>query len=195
MSIPRRWNVHWISLFRFFILLELSLSAVAEAPAPNAGTDDDPCKHTSGSGTEEDPYVFQVLANYLLSDTGYYTFPQCTGVRPVLQMEAGKHYKFDQGFTTPPSIANHMHPLGFAYYPDGSHKGKEELDPGVKPPGSDSTCANGDVKSCQSPMYYGGADGTTFLGGADGDDGFGLDWYVEQFRDWSERLWAKNKYS
>eukprot|EP00961_Rhodomonas_salina_P250126 3380970-Rhodomonas_salina.1 len=39
------------------------------------GTKANPCKHTSGSGTEEDPYVFAVAANYLLSDTGYYTFP------------------------------------------------------------------------------------------------------------------------
>eukprot|EP00961_Rhodomonas_salina_P179316 2419523-Rhodomonas_salina.1 len=106
-------------------------------------------------------------------------------------MEAGKHYKFDQDFTTQPSIANHMHPLGFVYYPDGSHKGKDELEPGVKPPGSTGTC-NTD-NSCQSPMYYGGADGTTFLGGD--DDEFGLDAYEEQFMDWSERLWAKNKYS
>jgi hypothetical protein len=49
-------------------------------------------------------------------------------------------------------ITNWYHPLGFAYFPDGAHDDKEELEPTVDPtPGDDSDCAASE--SCQSPMY------------------------------------------
>jgi hypothetical protein len=46
---------------------------------------------------------------------------------------------------------NWYHPLGFAYFPDGAHDGKDELEPGIVPPGSASTC--GEDMSCPAPMY------------------------------------------
>jgi hypothetical protein len=45
-----------------------------------------------------------------------------------------------------------MHPLGFAYYPDGAHDDKDELEPGIVPPGSSSTC-DADM-TCPAPMYF-----------------------------------------
>ncbi len=45
-----------------------------------------------------------------------------------------------------------MHPLGFAYYPDGAHADADELEPGIVPPGSSSTCDT--TKTCPSPMYF-----------------------------------------
>lgn len=44
-----------------------------------------------------------------------------------------------------------MHPLGFAYFPDGAHKEVDELEPGIyKGTGTDCSSAN----KCQAPMYY-----------------------------------------
>jgi len=44
-----------------------------------------------------------------------------------------------------------MHPLGFAYEADGAHTGVDELEPGIPPPDSGSTC--GADNSCPAPMY------------------------------------------
>jgi hypothetical protein len=45
-----------------------------------------------------------------------------------------------------------MHPLGFAYFPDGAHDDKNELEPGIVPPGSSSTCDTD--FTCPAPMYF-----------------------------------------
>lgn len=45
-----------------------------------------------------------------------------------------------------------MHPLGFAYYPDGAHAGKNELEPSILPPGSSSSCDT--ELTCPAPMYF-----------------------------------------
>ena len=42
--------------------------------------------------------------------------------------------------------------MGFAYYPDGAHDDKDELEPGIVPPGSSSTCDA--TNSCPAPMYH-----------------------------------------
>lgn len=47
---------------------------------------------------------------------------------------------------------NSFHPLGFAYYPDGAHDNKDELEPGMVPPGSSSSCDEN--QTCPAPMYY-----------------------------------------
>ena len=49
-------------------------------------------------------------------------------------------------------ITNFYHPLGLAYYPDGAHDDVDELEPGIVPPGSSSTCGNN--MSCPAPMYF-----------------------------------------
>ena len=48
--------------------------------------------------------------------------------------------------------SNYYHPLGLAYYPDGAHDGATELEPGIIPPRSTSTC--GDDINCPAPMYF-----------------------------------------
>jgi hypothetical protein len=48
--------------------------------------------------------------------------------------------------------SNYFHPLGFAYFADGAHDEKDELEPGIVPPGSSSTC--GEDNSCPAPMYF-----------------------------------------
>jgi hypothetical protein len=68
-------------------------------------------------------------------------------VNPVIGMEVGKTYTFNQ-------IAhkNYYHPMGFAYYADGAHDNKDELEPGISAPGSSSSCA--DDMTCPAPMYF-----------------------------------------
>jgi hypothetical protein len=48
--------------------------------------------------------------------------------------------------------SNYYHPLGFAYFADGAHDDKNELEPSIVPPGSESKCDGDD--SCPAPMYY-----------------------------------------
>lgn len=78
---------------------------------------------------------------------------------------------------------NYYHPLGFAYFPDGAHAEKDELEPSIVPPGSNSTC--GETETCPAPKYY--QDGV-YLGDwmhpdpavtSTGD--FGLDHYEPKF--------------
>lgn len=78
------------------------------------------------------------------------------------------------------------HPLGFAYFPDGAHAAVDELEPGIAPPGSSSTCA--DDMTCPAPMYYIGDEykGSYSNNGdlnpvTTGEDNFGLDDYEPLF--------------
>ncbi|CAG9464345.1 unnamed protein product [Pedinophyceae sp. YPF-701] len=190
-------------IFAALAALMLLVAPRGVSAAIHAGTEADPCEPTSGSGTTADPYIFNASVDFFVSSTGYYAFDDCTAERPVLKMEAGKVYDFLQTDAT-----NWLHPMGFAYYVDGAHANKDELEPGVTPPGSSSTCAASDA--CQSPMYYGGKTGSVFLGGPSStptflstasdpyagvsDGGFGLDVYEPQFKDWSKAAWSENKY-
>jgi hypothetical protein len=74
-----------------------------------------------------------------------------------------------------------MHPLGFAYFPDGAHDDKDELEPGITQTGSD--CAAN--SSCPTPLYY---RDDRFLG-LPGTYDTGLDVYEPEFFsspvDWS----------
>jgi hypothetical protein len=86
--------------------------------------------------------------------------------------------------------SNYFHPLGFAYYADGAHDDKDELEPGIVPPGSASECGGDD--SCPAPMYY---ENGVYLGKYSNlptpndisqneeleDDDFGLDHYEPKF--------------
>ena len=67
-------------------------------------------------------------------------------------MEVGKTHRFIQQDQT-----NWMHPLGFAYFPDGAHDDVDELEPGIAPPGSvDQSCL--EDNSCPAPMYFVGGE-------------------------------------
>jgi len=57
------------------------------------------------------------------AETGYFRVEGCEGVNPTLVMQRGTKYVFDQS-----GYSNWMHPLGFAYGPDGAFKGNPELE-------------------------------------------------------------------
>jgi len=67
--------------------------------------------------------VYKFGINFFAADTGYFEVEGHDGVLPELEMEVGKTYVFDQTNDT-----NWMHPLGFAYYPDGAHDNKDEVE-------------------------------------------------------------------
>ncbi|KAL7517942.1 hypothetical protein ACHAWX_002815 [Stephanocyclus meneghinianus] len=105
-----------------------------------------PC--TTDENTGEEICQFNAKVDLYASELGYFQFDECGDiVNPTLGLEVGKTYQFIQK-----DPSNHMHPLGFAYFPDGAHDDKDELEPGIVPPGSSSTC---DVDfTCPAPMYF-----------------------------------------
>jgi len=83
----------------------------------------------------------------MAGELGYFTFTECGDqVNPTLGLELNTTYYFIQT-----DVTNHYHPLGFAYYPDGAHDDQDELEPGIKPEKSASSCE--DTLSCPAPMY------------------------------------------
>ena len=105
-----------------------------------------------------------------LSFTGYFTFAECPGVKnPTIGMEYGKPYRFIQK-----DRSNWYHPMGFAYFPDGAHDDKDELEPGISQTGSSCVTNN----TCPTPLYF--LDGT-FLGNPLDRSDFGLDVYEPDF--------------
>jgi hypothetical protein len=85
----------------------------------------------------------------LLISSGYFSFQECgSETNPTIGIEIGETYTFLQQ-----DKHNYMHPLGFAYFPDGAHDDKAELEPGVVPGGATSGgCA--DTLTCPAPMYF-----------------------------------------
>jgi hypothetical protein len=67
---------------------------------------------------------------------------------PTIGIEVGETYTFVQN-----DMTNYMHPLGFAYFPDGAHDNKPELEPGVVPGGSQTGGCAANM-TCPSPMYH-----------------------------------------
>jgi len=125
---------------------------------------------------------FHAAVDLHAGELGYYQFEECGDkTNPTLGMEVGKTYEFVQT-----DRSNYYHPLGLAYYPDGAHAEADELEPGIVPPGSSSTC-DADM-SCPAPMYF--IDGKyqgTYSNIAElqdpttGEDNFGLDEYEPLF--------------
>ena len=87
---------------------------------------------------------------------------------PTIGLEIGETYIFDQG-----DRSNWYHPLGFAYFPDGAHADKDELEPTITQTGSDCS----ETFSCPSPRYFTNG---KFLG-VPSTDNFGLDEYEPAF--------------
>jgi len=145
------------------------------------------CKAScSGIGSEK-ICTFTSELDLFASETGYYRFKECGDtIMPTLEMERGATYRFVQNDDT-----NWMHPLGFAYFPDGAHEGVDELEPGITQTGSSCVADN----TCQAPRYMinGEFAGTTYdnaaLPAVGGDD-FGLDVYEPLFaksrEEWQE---------
>ncbi len=109
--------------------------------------------------------------DFFSAEFGRFVVTGCDGVSPTLILEAGKEYTFRQS-----DISNWYHPLGFAYYPDGALVGATELEPSAVKQGNNDVCVA--TAACDSPHYY---IGDTYLGGDDGDGGFGLDKYEPIF--------------
>lgn len=132
--------------------------------------------------TGEEVCKFTAKVDMHAGELGYYTFEEC-GDRsnPTLGLEVGKTYQFIQK-----DRSNYYHPLGMAYYPDGAHADADELEPGIAPPGSMSTCAFD--MTCPAPMYYidDGYKGTysnnvDLVDVTTDDENFGLDDYEPLF--------------
>jgi hypothetical protein len=67
-------------------------------------------------------------------------------ISPTIGMNIGEMYTFSQA-----DRSNYYHPLGFSYFADGAHDEQDELEPGIAPYNTSSSCA--DTLSCPSPMY------------------------------------------
>lgn len=126
--------------------------------------------------------TFTVKLDIYTSELGYFTFEECGDVvNPTLGLEIGETYTFIQK-----DPSNFYHPMGFAYFPDGAHADKEELEPGVMPGNSSSSCIAS--LSCPAPMYMlNGEPLGTYSNDANvsavttGEDNFGLDDYEPRF--------------
>lgn len=91
---------------------------------------------------------FTVAVDLFATELGAFIFKECGDeIYPTIGMEIGKTYIFVQE-----DISNYYHPLGFAYFADGAHDDKDEIEDVVVPPGSSSTCDTD--ASCPSPRYF-----------------------------------------
>lgn len=111
---------------------------------------------------------------------------------PTIGLEIGQTYTFNQE-----DVSNFYHPLGFAYFPDGAHASKPELEPTV------SNAPNGDCAStmtCPAPMYYVGDDylgkysNLPEVGVTENESDFGLGKYEPHFIYPLEEWASFNKY-
>jgi len=133
----------------------------------------------AGSGSAE-VCTYNFKLNLYASELGYYTVDNCDGIMPVLGMKQDVQYRFVQE-----DKSNYYHPLGFAYYADGAHDDVDELEPGIVPDGSASTCAADNT--CPAPMYLNSGNYLGVYSNIDeispstGNEDFGLDVYEPQF--------------
>jgi hypothetical protein len=166
-------------MWTFSSLTCLTMAMMASgASAQNSTTNSE-----SGSAEICNPAskTFTAKLDMYTSELGYFTFEECGDmVNPTLGMEIGETYTFIQK-----DPSNFYHPLGFAYFPDGAHADKEELEPGVMP-GNSSSCI--ESLSCPAPMYMlNGEPLGTYNNDANisavttGEDNFGLDDYEPRF--------------
>jgi len=128
---------------------------------------------------------------------GEYEVEGCNGTSPTLILERDKTYTMIQE-----DVTNWMHPLGFAYYPDGAHGFKQYAEvPELEEPHPE-TCNeqqflcnpnNQTAKVRQAPLY--GIDGVfeTLDNWNDGTSG-GLDVYEPGFQVPQDQ-WKEHKYA
>jgi len=141
--------------------------------------------------------TFTLKVDQYASELGYYHIEECdkegepVTLMPTLGVQKGFTYHFKQH-----DLTNYFHPVGFAYYPDGDHDDKIELEPGITPPGSVSDCAS--TMTCPAPMYFLNSDyfgeynNNELLGPlSTNEDDFGLDGYEPSFYFVPQR-WAEN---
>lgn len=82
------------------------------------------CRGSCSTANGRDVCVFTVKVDIFASDLGAFYFEEC-GIQtyPVIGIEVGRTYVFIQE-----DRSNFYHPLGFAYFPDGAHVGKDEVE-------------------------------------------------------------------
>eukprot|EP00571_Detonula_confervacea_P011421 CAMPEP_0172304456 /NCGR_PEP_ID=MMETSP1058-20130122/5857_1 /TAXON_ID=83371 /ORGANISM="Detonula confervacea, Strain CCMP 353" /LENGTH=422 /DNA_ID=CAMNT_0013015687 /DNA_START=50 /DNA_END=1318 /DNA_ORIENTATION=- len=149
-----------------------------------ASTNGDLCKASCATdeATGKEVCKFTTKVDLHAGELGYYTFEECGDKpNPTLGLEVGKTYQFVQK-----DRSNYYHPLGMAYFADGAHADADELEPGIAPPGSTSTCAFD--MTCPAPMYYiddeykgSYSNNIDLVEATKDDDNFGLDDYEPLF--------------
>ncbi|KAL7426187.1 hypothetical protein ACHAXH_000256, partial [Discostella pseudostelligera] len=74
---------------------------------------------------DDDVCTYTALVDLFASEFGFFHFEECgdSGNMPTITMEIGKTYRFVQK-----DISNYVHPLGFAYEPDGALADADEVD-------------------------------------------------------------------
>lgn len=134
---------------------------------------------TDGGGMKSCTYTSKLDLH--AGEFGYFYFEECGDmVNPTLGIEKDVTYYFVQS-----DITNWYHALGWAYYPDGAHDDVDELEPGIVPPGSSSTCDSNN--SCPAPMYIregeylGQYSNNEVIAPITDSDDFGLDFYEPEF--------------
>ncbi|GKY98005.1 hypothetical protein MPSEU_000758600 [Mayamaea pseudoterrestris] len=155
-------------MMRTISLLVVLIAAAAVSPA--AG------QEICTSSTNE----FHAHVNLHAGELGYFYFDECGNqTNPTIGLELNQVYTFYQT-----DRSNYMHPLGLAYFPDGAHVDKNELEPVV----SEGTSGCDETASCPSPMYFvdGKYQGTYsniagVLDVTQNQDNFGLDAYEPLF--------------
>jgi len=165
-------------------MARFSLSILTAIGALSAVSGEEFCNASCATDAEtgKETCKFTAKVNLFAGELGYYQFEECgDATNPVLGMEVGKTYEFVQE-----DPSNYYHPLGFAYFADGAHADADELEPGIVPPGSSSTCDTD--MACPAPMYYIENEYKgTYSNNADlldmttGEDNFGLDDYEPLF--------------
>ena len=160
------------------------MTCVAASAALLAPSADALCHAQCKTVNNQKECTYKFRLSVFASETGYYSVDGCEGTQPTLSMEAGVKYIFDQT-----DITNWMHPLGFAYYPDGAHKGVDELEPGIKH--GDTTYCDPAQNNCMVPRYYTNG---AYVGSAVDAADFGLDVYEPDFK-LPRGVWAGKKFT
>uniref|UniRef100_A0A7S2LG87 DUF305 domain-containing protein n=1 Tax=Leptocylindrus danicus TaxID=163516 RepID=A0A7S2LG87_9STRA len=162
-------------LSSLFIANDIAMAQTSICESDNCETNSDTGAKTCTFTTKVDLYA---------GELGYYTFDECTGTNPTIGMEVGVTYKFLQY-----DRSNYMHPLGFAYLPDGAHDDVDELEPTIDPPSATAKQAPCSASAgCPAPMYFQNGEylGTysnnaALVNVTSGEDNFGLDDYEPKF--------------
>ena len=159
--------------------------AAAAAAEVNDETTTTTCEAVEGTNV----LWFNFSVDYFASEVGAYAVNEC-GTSPTLKMRRGVEYTFVQK-----EISNWMHPLGFAYYPDGAHgfEGHAEVPELEHPTPAECddelfACNPGTGK--QAPLYRIDASCETYADWNNGETS-GLDVYERAFKipqeQWAEK--------
>ena len=107
----------FIDNFRFSDAPWLSFEEPVGPPDGDAAVNWDCSSHTwTDVSVDDTAHTFHMRVDLFTGENGYFEAVGRDGHSPVLELNVGETYFFDQTHHT-----NWMHPLGFAYFPDGHH--------------------------------------------------------------------------